>query len=106
MACVPSQDSVWQGTESHISLKCEPTKSLGLNLLYLTKLPGIIVSPTRWFCEEMENYLPQDPTISLLGISPKNSSINDRATCTNMSISVLLIKTSYWKESRGTLNKE
>ena len=42
--CVPSQES---GKElSHLSLRRVPTESLGLDLLYLTKLPGMVLCPT------------------------------------------------------------
>jgi len=37
---------IWQGSGSHLSPKCVPTKSLSLNLLYLTKLPGMVLFPT------------------------------------------------------------
>lgn len=34
---------VWQGAGSHLSLGCVPTESLRLDLLYLTKLSGMIL---------------------------------------------------------------
>lgn len=34
------------GTESYLSLRCVPTESLGLCLLYLIELPGMILRPT------------------------------------------------------------
>ena len=38
--------AVWQGAGSHLSLGCVPTESLGLDLLYLTKLSGMVLCPT------------------------------------------------------------
>jgi hypothetical protein len=38
-----SKSRVWQGAGSHLSLRCVPTVSLGLNLLYFTKLPGMVL---------------------------------------------------------------
>jgi hypothetical protein len=37
-----SRPGIWQG---HLSLRCVPTESLGLNLLCLTKLPGMVLLP-------------------------------------------------------------
>ena len=37
-----SRPGVWQRVGSHLSLRCVPTESPGLNLLHLTKLPGIV----------------------------------------------------------------
>ena len=42
-----SRPGVWQGAGSHLSLRCVPTESLGLDLLYLTKLPGMVSPPTE-----------------------------------------------------------
>ena len=41
-----SRPGVWQGTGSCLSLRCVPTESPGLNLLYLTKLSGMVLHPT------------------------------------------------------------
>ena len=41
-----SKSGVWQGAGSHLSLRCVATESLGLDLLYLTKLPGMVLCPT------------------------------------------------------------
>ena len=41
-----SRPGVWQGAGSHLSLGCLPTESLRLDLLYLTKLPGMVLYPT------------------------------------------------------------
>jgi hypothetical protein len=41
-----SRPGVWQGAGSRLSLLCVPTESLGLNPLYLTKLPGMDLCPT------------------------------------------------------------
>jgi hypothetical protein len=38
---------VWQGAGSCLSLRCVPTESQGLDLLYLTKLPGMALHPTQ-----------------------------------------------------------
>jgi hypothetical protein len=62
------KSGVWQGAGSHLSLRCVPTKSPSLNLLYLTKLSwhgfmshshqgtkwlslySILLSPFLYFC--------------------------------------------------------
>jgi hypothetical protein len=41
-----SKSGVWQGAESCLSLRCAPTESPGLELLYLPKLPGMVLHPT------------------------------------------------------------
>jgi hypothetical protein len=38
-----SWQGIWQGVGSRLSLRCVPTESLGLNLLYLTELPGMVL---------------------------------------------------------------
>lgn len=38
-----SRPGVWQWAESLLSLRCVPTESVGLNLLFLTKLPGTVL---------------------------------------------------------------
>jgi hypothetical protein len=42
MACV-QESGVWQGAGSHLSLRCVSKESPGLDLLYLTKLPGMVL---------------------------------------------------------------
>jgi hypothetical protein len=44
-----SRLGVWQGVGSHLSLKGVPTESPCLNLLYLIKLPGMVLCPTHGF---------------------------------------------------------
>lgn len=41
-----SQSGVWQGAGSHPRLRCVPTEFPGLDLLYLTKLPVMVLHPT------------------------------------------------------------
>ena len=41
-----SKLEVWQGARSHLSLRCVPTEFPSLNLLYFTKLPGMVLRPT------------------------------------------------------------
>ena len=45
--CMCSKSGIWHGTGSHLSLRCVPTKSPGLSLLYLTKLPGKVLIANR-----------------------------------------------------------
>ena len=43
-----SKSGVWQGAGNHLSCRCVPTEPLGLGLFYLTKLHGMVLSPTCW----------------------------------------------------------
>ena len=36
---------VWQEADCPLSLRCVPAESLGLDLLYLSKLPGLVYVP-------------------------------------------------------------
>ena len=45
MAAVPSQESC-QGAGSRLSIRFVLTKCPGLDLFYLTKLPGMVLHPT------------------------------------------------------------
>jgi hypothetical protein len=44
-----SESGVWQGAGSHLSVSSLPTESQGLNLLYLTKLLGMVLCPKSLF---------------------------------------------------------
>lgn len=64
------RQGVCQGAWSHVNLRCVPIMSLALNLLYITKLPGMVLPSNRYvqqFCRVVElESLPGDYRRGLL----------------------------------------
>ena len=54
----------------------------------------------------MDIVLPEDPTISLLGIYPENVPNGKKDTCSSMFIAALFIIASSWKEPRCPSTEE
>jgi hypothetical protein len=50
--------------------------------------------------------LPEDPTISLLGIYPEDAPTCNKDTCSTMFIAALFIIARSWKESRYPSTEE
>jgi hypothetical protein len=58
------------------------------------------------FLRKLEIVLPEDPTISLVGIYPKDVPPNYKDMCSTMFIAALLIIDRNWKQSRCPASEE
>ena len=54
----------------------------------------------------MDIVLPEDPTISLLGIHPEDAAMCNKETCSTMFIEALFIIARSWKEPRCLSTEE
>ena len=52
---------------------------------------------SMWIFRKLENNLPQDPAIPLLGIYPKDAQSYHKGMCSTMFIAVLFIIARTWK---------
>ena len=57
-----------------------------------------------WFLRKLGNNLPQDPTIPLLGIHPKDAQSYYKNMCSTMFIAALFVIARTWKQPRCPLN--
>lgn len=51
-----TKEGVWRGAGSHLSLRLVPTESPNLHLLYLTKLLGMVLLPTKELQEIQQEF--------------------------------------------------
>ena len=59
-----------------------------------------------WFLRKLEIVLPEDPNISLLGIYPKDATLNPKDMCSTMFIAALFIIARNWKQPTCPSTKE
>ena len=64
------------------------------------KLVQPLCKSVWWFLKKLDIVLPEDPTISLLGIYPEDVPTGKKDTCSTMFIAALFIKARSWKETR------
>jgi hypothetical protein len=59
-----------------------------------------------WVLRKLDIVLPEDPTISLLGIHPEDAAMCNKETCSTMFIEALFIIARSWKEPRCLSTEE
>jgi hypothetical protein len=70
------------------------------------KLVQLFWKPVWRFLRKLDIVLPEDPSISLLGIYPKDAPTYNKDTCSTMFIAALFIIARSWKELRCPSTEE
>ena len=93
----PSDNTCWQGCGERGTL---------IYCWWDCKLVQPLWKSTWMFLRKLEIDLPEDPTIPLLGIYPKDAPPCHSGTCSTMFIAALFVIARSWKQTRCPMTEE